>query len=200
MGREALCACTWNGKRHQVKALLEPPDLIMRGEIRHRMPFAKIEAIKAQNGDLLFRYEGHAVRLQLGSPMAAKWAEAMLKPPPTLAKKLGISSDVTVHMIGPVDDPGLKMALKEARAVSQTKGDLVLARVDTPSDLAAALRKAGDQLGAGVPIWFIYRKGTGHLLNENLVRTTALATGIVDTKVAAVSTEFSGLRFVKRRS
>jgi len=32
------------------------------------------------------------------------------------------------------------------------------------------------------------------------VRDTALAIGIVDTKVAAVSAEFSALRFVKRRS
>jgi hypothetical protein len=37
-------------------------------------------------------------------------------------------------------------------------------------------------------------------LNENLVRETALATGIVDTKIAAVSAEFSALRFVKRRN
>ena len=84
--------------------------------------------------------------------------------------------------------------------VSQTKGDLILARVDTPADLKAALVKAAGQLAAGIPIWFIYRKGPGHPLNENLVRTTALATGIVDTKIAAVSAEFSALRFVKRRN
>ena len=200
MGREARCACTWNGRKHQVKVLLEPPELILRGDIRRRIPFASIEDLKAEDDNLLLTFEGDSVRLQLGNGMAAKWAEAMLKPPPTLAKKFAISSDTTVHMIGPVDDPALKAALKEAKAVSQNKGDLVLARIDTPADLAGALSKAASQLAAGVPIWFIYRKGPGHPLNENLVRTTALATGIVDTKIASVSADFSALRFVKRRS
>lgn len=200
LGREALCVCTWNGKKHQVKVLLEPPELIVRGEIRRRIPFAKIEKIKAEDNDLLLSFEGDSVRLQLGSVVAAKWAEAMLKPPPTLAKKLGISADVTVQTIGPVDDPAFKAALKEAKSISQSKGDLILARVDTPADLAAALHKAARQLAAGIPIWFIYRKGPGHPLNENLVRTTALATGIVDTKIASVSAEFSALRFIKRRN
>lgn len=200
MGREAFCACTWNGKKRHVKVLLEPPELIVRGEIRRRIPFAKIEDIQAEDENLLFSVDGDSIRLQLGSAMAGKWAEAMLKRPSTLAQKLGISSDTTVQMIGAVDDRALTTALKQAKSVSQTRGDLILARIDTPVDLAGALRRSAVQLAAGIPIWFIYRKGPGHPLNENLVRTTALATGIVDTKVAAVSAEFSALRFVKRRS
>jgi len=97
-------------------------------------------------------------------------------------------------------DAALKAALSEGKAVSHRTGGLILARVDTLADLHSALMRAADQLGAGTPIWFIYRKGPGHPLNENLVRTTALATGIVDTKVVSVSTVFSALRFVKRRS
>lgn len=200
MGREANCTCLWNRKKHEVKVLLEPPELILRGELRQRIPFAKITSIKADGDHLAFSLEGDSIRLQLGSAMAAKWAEAIVKPPPSLAKKLGITSESTVRMMGPVDEPALKTALAEAKMVSQTKGDLILARVDTPADLKAALAKAAGQLAAGIPIWFIYRKGPGHPLNENLVRTTALATGIVDTKIAAVSAEFSALRFVKRRN
>lgn len=199
MGREALCACTWNGKKSNVRALLEPPELILRGELRKRVPFAKMQSVRA-DGDLLrFAFEGEAVSLSLGNSVAAKWADAVLKPPPSLAKKLGITPETTVHVIGPLDDSSLKSALSEAKAVSQRKGDLILARVDTPADLHAALMKAASQLDAGIPIWFIYRKGPGHPLNENLVRSIALATGIVDTKVAAVSAEFTALRFVKRR-
>jgi Protein of unknown function (DUF3052) len=200
MGREALCTCVWNGEKHQVKALLEPPDLILRGEVRRKIPFSKIKNIKADGEMLTLSFEGDSVRLQLGSAMAAKWADAILKPPPTLAKKLGISSETTVRMIGPVDDVALKNALAEAKAISPTKGDLILARVDSAADLSAALRKAAAQLADAVPIWFIYRKGPGQPLNENQVRSTALAAGIVDTKVASVSAEFSALRFVKRRS
>ncbi len=200
MGREAMCRCVWGKTQQEVKALLEPPELIVRGELRRRVPFAKMRGVKA-DGDLLrFTFEGEPVALSLGKEMAAKWADALLKPPPILAKKLGITPDITVRVIGPVDDAELKVALADAKAVSQSKGDLILARVNSPVDLAAVLRKAASQLAAGIPIWFIYRKGPGHPLNENIVRATALATGIVDTKIAAVSAEFSALRFVKRRS
>jgi len=200
MGREATCACMWNGDRHQVKALLEPPELILRGELRHRISFAKISSLKAVGDYLAFSVDGYSVRLQLGSTMAQKWADVIVKPPPSLAKKLGITNEMTVHMIGPVDDSALKASLTEAKAVSLSKGDLILARVDTQADLKAVLAKAAGQLNSSIPIWFIYRKGPGHPLNENLVREAALATGIVDTKIAAVSAEFSALRFVKRRS
>jgi hypothetical protein len=200
MGREAICTCVWGKTQHEVKALLEPRELIVRGELRRRVPFAKMRGVKADSDLLRFTFEGESVALSLGSEMAAKWADALLKPPPTLAKKLGIAPETTVRMIGPVDDGALKSAVAEAKAVSQSNGDLILARIDTPADLSAALRKAARQLSAGISIWFIYRKGPGHPLNENIVRATALATGIVDTKIAAVSAEFSALRFVKRRS
>ncbi len=200
MGREAICTCVWNGEKSKVKALLEPPELILRGEIRRKVPFAKMKSVKADGNLLRFKFEGDSVALELGNAMAAKWADALLKPPPTLAKKLGITPETTVRMIGPMDDAALNKALEDAKDVSQRKGELILARVDTPADLHAALNKAADQLKTGVPIWFIYRKGPGHPLNENQVREIALATGIVDTKIASVSAEFSALRFVKRRS
>ena len=66
--------------------------------------------------------------------------------------------------------------------VSQRKGDLILARVDTPADLNAALTKAADQLESGVPIWFIYRKGPGHPLNENHVRDHCVGHGESSTQ------------------
>ena len=199
MGREAQCTCVWNGAKSKVKALLEPPELILRGEMRRKVPFAKMKLVRADGSWVRFTFEGEAVALELGDGMAAKWVEALLKPTPTLAKKLGITPETTVRMIGPVDDSALKSVLAEAKDVSERKGDLILARVDTPADLSAVLKRSADHLKAGVPIWFIYRKGPGHPLNENQVRDAALATNIVDTKIAAVSAEFSALRFVKRR-
>ncbi len=103
-------------------------------------------------------------------------------------------------MIGEVDEKTLEKAISEAKEVTTRSGDLILARVDTPGELTAALMKSADDLSRGVPIWFIYPKGPGHALNENIVRSTALAAGIVDTKVAAVSSTLTALRFVKRKS
>ena len=87
MGREAICACDWNGMKAEVKALIEPPELILRGGIRRRVPIAAMKQIKADGGRLHFMFNGEAVALDVGSDVAAKWAKALLTPPPSLAKK-----------------------------------------------------------------------------------------------------------------
>src|ERR1700750_2640129 len=120
---EAICTCVWNSEKSKVKALLEPPDLILRGEIRRKIPFSKMKNVKAAADLLQFTFESESVALELGGAMAAKWADALLKPPPSLAKKLGITPETTVRMIGPVDDLVLKSALAEGKAVSQRGGD-----------------------------------------------------------------------------
>jgi len=124
---------------------------------------------------------------------------SLTTPPPSLAKKLGIAEDSIVRMIGPVDDEPLRAALSVAKSIADERADLILARVNTPEELVEAFRTTAHQLAARVPIWFIYPKGKGHALTESEVRSTALAMGIVDTKVAAVSSALTALRFVKRR-
>jgi hypothetical protein len=213
MGREAECTCNWNGTRAKVKALIEPPELILRGGIRHRIPFAEMKNIRAEDDNLHFHYRGETVALTLGLDLAARWIKYLTAPPPSLVKKLGITADTIVRLIGPADDPALVEALSSAS--TQTGAPhLILARVDTPAELTRALKSAADQLDHGVPIWFIYPKGQGprervlvrgvegkdQPLTENDVRSTALAAGIVDTKVCAVSPALTGLRFVKRKS
>ena len=201
MGREAECACDWNGKSAHVKALVEPPELILRGGLKHRIPFAEMQHVRAQGQKLAFEFRGEGISLDLGPALAEKWVQYLTAPPPTLAKKLGITAETVVRTIGTVDDDALQQAIATARSSSGAgPGDLILARVNTPQDLSRALKSASDQLARGVPIWFIYPKGKAHALTENEVRNTALATGIVDTKVAAISKTLTALRFVKRRT
>lgn len=200
MGREAMCACDWNGSVARVKALLEPPELILRGEIRRRLPFAQLERLAAGADGLRFVFAGEKVALALGAVLAEKWKKAILAPPPSLAKKLGITAETVVRTIGEMDAPELAAAVATGACISHKDGDLILARVNTAGELSRALRAAAPQLDRGVPIWLIYRKGTGHPINENDVRSAGLAAGIVDTKVASVSPTLTGLRFVKRRA
>lgn len=199
MGQEANCNCDWNGTSAKVKALVEPPELILRGDLKRRVPFADMQHVRAEGDHLRFSYRGETVALTLGLDLAARWLKAFTAPPPSLAKKLGITANTIVRVIGPADDPALVEALAAASS-GAGPADLILARVNTPAELARALKSAADQLGHGVPIWFIYPKGKNHPLTENDVRNTALATGIVDTKVCAVSPTLTGLRFVKRKT
>ncbi|HEY2859139.1 MAG TPA: hypothetical protein VGJ21_12035 [Terracidiphilus sp.] len=200
MGREAICTCNWAGTVAQVKALIEPPELILRGELRRRVPLSEMKQVRADGDRLRFSFRDDDISITLGNATAARWAKAITAPPPSLAKKLGITAGSTVRLIGEADDGALEDALSVAKLVSKDKGDLILARVDTAADLARALKSSADDLARGVPIWFVYPKGRGHAVDENTVRSTALSTGIVDTKVAAVSSRLTALRFVKRRA
>jgi len=199
MGREATCKCQWSGTTADVKALLETNEIILRGGIRKRVLFGEIKSIKVQAGKLTFTMQGETVSLSLGEATAAKWAAA-IKSPPTLAHKLGITTSTTVHLIGKADDEALATALAEAGKTSPRKGDLIIARVDTPESLHAALLQSSAALLAGTPIWIVYPKGPGHKINESLVRSTLLANNLVDTKVAAVSPRLTALRFTRRKS
>lgn len=200
MGREAMCACDWNGSVAQVKALLEPPELILRGELRRRLRFDSLREVRADGDALRFAWQDEPVSLALGSAMAAKWVQAILKPPPSLAAKLGITAATRVRVIGEVDDAALRKALAEGADAGSRDADLIVALVNTRADLANTLRSAAAQLARGVPIWLVYRKGPGHPINENDVRSAGLAAGVVDSKVASVSPALTGLRFVKRRT
>ena len=63
MGREAECICEWNGVRHSLKALLEPPDLVLRGAIRRRLSISAMQQVHADGEHLRFVYQGESLSL-----------------------------------------------------------------------------------------------------------------------------------------
>ena len=198
MGREAICTCKWNGIVAQVKALLEPPELILRGEIRRRLPFSELRQVRAEGAVLRFKFGGDVVALTPGAAAVQKWARTIVTAPPSLAKKLGITPESTVWVIGTIDDAALETALGEARTAARKGADAIVARVDTAAELARAFKSTARETSVGVPIWIIYRKGPGHPINESGVRSAGLAAGIVDVKVASVAPQLTGLKFVRR--
>jgi hypothetical protein len=200
MGREAVCTCDWAGMVTEVKALLETSELILRGDIRRRVTFAEIKNVKVQADCLCFTVGREAVQLVLGAAVAAKWAVILATPPASLARKLGITDKTVVRTIGEIEDEGLKSALAESARISVKEADLIVACVDTPASLHAALNQAGPALAEGVPIWMVYAKGPAHPLNETAIRDFLRANGMVDTKVSSVSSTLTALRFSKPKS
>ena len=200
MGREAICTCDWAGEVTEVKALLESGEIILRGGLRKRLPFRDLQQVKAVAGRLCFTVAGERAELLLGSPAAEKWAAAITSPPPSLAKKLGITKQTVVRTLGDVCDPDLKEALDESAKVSATNADLLLACVDTPESLRMSLRQAGANLAKGAPMWVVYAKGPGHAIDESIIRSLLRAKGLMDTKVASVSAKYTALRFNLRKS
>jgi hypothetical protein len=200
MGREANCRCELNGMSAQVKALLEPPELILRGGLRRRIPFAAMAHLTANGAALRFTFGEEKFSLLLGEAIASKWAKAISAPPPSLAEKLGIAPESTVRILGTIDDEALHQALAAARTVTGGDAALILARVNTQAELDRAFGNTANLLSAGAPIWIIYRKGPGHAIGESDVRSAGLAVGVVDVKVTAVSTQLTALKFVKRKN
>lgn len=198
MGREATCKCDWAGTTAEVRVLLETTELVVRGDIRKRVPINKLENVEALSGSLQFNMGRDQVQLFLGAPMAQKWATAIKTPPPSLARKLGITNKSTIQTIGEIEDQALTDALAEAAQISAKNPNMIVAYVDTPEALAAVLREAKAQLLKSTPIWFVYPKGPGQPLGESSIRSVLLSIGMVDTKVASVSTRLTALRFVLR--
>lgn len=200
MGREAICKCNWAGVTADVKVLLESQELILRGGIRKRVLLAELKQVMAGAGGLSFNAGADHVELFLDADQAAKWASAIKAGPASLARKLGITDKSVVRTIGDMSDEALSDALAEAAQISPGNPSIIVASIETPQELAAALKKAEAQLAKGIPIWLVYPKGPGHPLNESVVRRELLARGMVDTKVAAVSTKLTAIRFNLRRA
>jgi hypothetical protein len=195
MGREAICECDWAGTTATAKVLLESTDLILRGDIRKRVPISKLRNVETHSGWLRFNVGRDRVQILLGTPRAEKWATAIKTPPPTLARKLGITNKSIVRIIGDISDESLKEALAQAAQISAKNPDLIVASIDTPESLNATLRAAKSQLAQSIPIWLVYPKGPGHALNESAIRSLLRTSGMMDTKVASVSSRLTALRF-----
>ena len=194
MGREAICECTMGDTTAKVKALLETEELILRGDIRTRAPLSTLKNIRVESDCLCFNVGKQPIQLRLGAKAAESWAKKIKSPAPSLADKLGITNKI-VRTIGPISDRALDSALTSASQIRAENPDLIIACVDTIESLSTALRDAKKQLARGVPIWFVYRKGPGHAINESVIRTTLRDLGFMDTKVASVSAEQTALRF-----
>jgi hypothetical protein len=199
MGREAICDCTFNGTTAKVKALLESKELILRGDIRMSAPLHALHDVRIESESLCFDLDKHPVQLHLGAAAAKSWAKKIKSPPSSLADKLGITGK-TVRTIGPISDRALDSALSSAALISARNPDLILSCIDTSESLVTTIRAAKAQLDRSIPIWLVYRKGPGHPLNESAIRTTLRANGLMDTKVASVSTELTALRFSRPKS
>lgn len=121
-----------------------------------------------------------------------------------LTKKLGIAQGHVVALVSAPEGwtiPDLAPGI-EIRRDLRRRADIVIAFVRSRRDL----QKQGERLRAAVSaeasLWVAWpRKTGGHVsdVTEQSLRDEFLPSGLVDTKVAALDDDWSGLRFVWRR-
>ncbi|MHB8329687.1 MAG: DUF3052 domain-containing protein [Acidimicrobiales bacterium] len=124
--------------------------------------------------------------------------------PAPLAAKLGIRPGAVVALVDAPRDwavPDLPDRARLRRGL-RNGADVVIAFVRRAADLDG-LGPVVTALGPDDALWVAWpRRSAGHTsdVTDELVRTVLLATGLVDVKVATIGEDWSGLRFVWRRT
>ncbi|SDY71386.1 hypothetical protein [Herbiconiux ginsengi] len=203
MGSEAIGSVTIRDESgatlahaHDVKALLESREFILRGPLRRVLRVDQLRDVAAEGDRLRFGHGNERYELILGPSVAARWAKKILTPPPTLAAKLGIAPERPAVVIGRVTDARLVEALLGATTGGEpgTPPDLAIAEIDD----AEGLENAVAELPTGLPIWLVHRKGPGTDFGDTAIRQRMRSLGFIDTKVAAVSDARTATRYSPR--
>ena len=122
-----------------------------------------------------------------------------------LPKKLGIKDGFHIHFVNAPSDvlTELKAALGGCKIIRDGKAPIDFAMVFTKSvaELAREFKRIAKILAPAGMLWISWPKkssGVATDVDENIVRETGLAAGLVDVKVCAVTDVWSGLKFVRR--
>jgi hypothetical protein len=122
-------------------------------------------------------------------------------PAPQL-KKLGLISGARWRLDSAPHDWSFEIPPDPADEAAQGfAADVVITFVTAAEQISPALARLEQLIFPAGALWIAWpRKATGHVSNitDNAVRDAALARSLVDTKVAAIDADWSGLKLVWR--
>lgn len=195
MGREAEGHAVWRGQSGAVKAYLESDGIILRGEVRGKLPRAGLMGWRVEGDDLCLRSDGEAFVLTLGAKEAAAWVKTLEKPLPSLAKKLGVSASARAWVIGGPPPEEIGVAVAGADTAGPEGAALIIAVLTRPGDLEAALAAGRAH---GLRVWCVHGKGKGAAVPDAAVRDAFRAAGWMDINASAVSEDFTATLYRPR--
>jgi hypothetical protein len=118
-------------------------------------------------------------------------------------KKLGIVPGARWDLDGAPEAWAFETAPDDGdRAPASGPADVILAFVRSAAEIVPVLDRLETRIFPAGALWIAWpRKAAGHVSDvaENDIRDAALARRLVDVKVAAVDTDWSGLKLVWRR-
>ena len=172
----------------------------------------KVERIKKEIPDAMFvewPKAAGALRRVMKQPRASN----PVKPPAhmerysatPLVRKLGIAAGMRVAMIGAPDDfaeslPDLPEGV-EFTPRMEAGSKLALWFVRSRRDLESELEFMAVRLQPGAGLWIVYPKQSGKIrsdLTQSDLRSLALAAGLVDYKICAIDSNWTGLKFARK--
>jgi hypothetical protein len=196
MGNEAKGRIVVDGIPADVKMLLETDELIVRGELRMKIPFAELQASDAEGEMLRLRWNDHDLELAVGRD-ATKWLQK-IRHPKSVIDKLGIKAGQRVSIAGALDDEGF-LADLEARSgdVSRRvrKDSDVLFFSTTAREELARLESLKVSIKPNGAIWIVRPKGTPAISDTDVI-AAGRAAGLVDVKVVRFSATHTAEKLV----
>ncbi|MFN2452189.1 MAG: DUF3052 family protein [Candidatus Dormibacteria bacterium] len=122
-----------------------------------------------------------------------------------LTRKLGLRAGDTIALVGAPSGWTIPALPERVRVRRVIRGplDLIVVFVREPGELVRRLTALRAALRPAGSLWVAWpRRAGGHqsAVTETELRRLLLPTGLVDTKVAALDPDWSGLRFVVRRA
>ncbi len=197
MGRELQCTVRSGGKRFVGKALLETNEILFRGDLRLRVPFALLKSVVAKDGELHLKWPDNSAVFELGA-QAEKWAYAILHPK-SVAEKLGVKPGSRISLLRLPSPELLKDARKSAAAFAEDKplndSDVIFYGVGATSELPR-IKKLIPSLAGNGALWIVYPKGRKEI-TELQVLASGRDAGLVDIKVVSYSATHTALKFVR---
>src|SRR5262245_2308612 len=118
MGQQVQCVVRVGRRKVEGEAYLETAEVLLKGDVRLKLPFASMKSVTAKDGVLKIVTDDGTFAFELG-PLAQKWLEKIKNPKPVI-DKLGVKPGLSIAVIG-LDDPKFLKQLKE-RAASVTAG------------------------------------------------------------------------------
>ena len=123
-----------------------------------------------------------------------------------LAKKLGLKTDFTVHLMNPIKEywdlfESIPEGIEEVHHPLEASIDFVHLFCTSMDDLLVLAVKGKAILKKTGLLWVSWPKGSSKIptdINRDIIRTHMLGIGLVDVKVAAINENWSGLKFVYR--
>lgn len=195
MGQELSCSVLADGKSFRGKVLLESNEILFRGDLRLKIPFASIKTMETKEGKLHVRTKDAVFVFDLG-PRAEKWRDRIANPK-SLLDKLGVKSGDSVSLQGSFTTDFLVDLKKLGAVISLGKAaspSWIFLAAESRSELSKVKAAAG-ALNNSAALWIVYPKGQKSI-TENDVRGAGLEAGLTDVKVASFSPTHTALKFV----
>ncbi len=193
MGREAVAVCHWQGEVAEAKLHLDGAALQLRGDLRLDIPRGHIKDVTLVDEGVRVATDGPELVMEFGAAEAVRWQKALLKKPPTLAEKLGISANNPAFVQGAFEDVPLEEALTGATVQTVSDATLLIAILMEEADLHAA-----SDLALAHPekhIWMVHRKGKAAIVGDTMIRAHMRGLGFIDSKTSAVSDQLTTTRY-----